>query len=244
MPILTASNLVKSYSGRRVVDDVTVEVESGEIVGLLGRNGAGKTTTFRMTIGMITPEAGTVMFQDEDVTFWPMYKHALAGMGYLSQDPSVFRKMTCEQNLLAVLEIQGIGRADRKRRANELLDQFNLLHKTKDQAHTCSGGERRRLEIARALITKPKIILLDEPFAAVDPHTVEELQEEVVKLREDGISILVTDHNVQQTLKICDRAYIIHEGKNLVDGRPRDVINSQTVRDAYLASTFRGDEFD
>jgi lipopolysaccharide export system ATP-binding protein len=244
MPLLTARHLVKTYSGRRVVNDVSLEVESGEIVGLLGRNGAGKTTTFRMTIGMITPEAGEVRFQDEEVTAAPMYKHALGGMGYLSQEPSVFQKLTVEQNLLAILEIQRLSRADRRRRANDLLEQFQLTHKRGDLARTCSGGERRRLEIARALITRPKLILLDEPFAAVDPHTVEELQTEVVKLRDSGISILVTDHNVQQTLKICDRAYIIHEGRNLVDGAPRDIINDQTVRDAYLASTFRGDEFD
>ena len=244
MPLLTARNLVKSYGGRRVVDHVSLEVEAGEIVGLLGRNGAGKTTTFRMTIGMITPEAGEVAFQGRDVTVAPMYKHALAGMGYLSQEPSVFQKLTVEQNLLAILEIQGLSRVDRRRRANDLLEQFQLTHKRSDLARTCSGGERRRLEIARALITRPKLILLDEPFAAVDPHTVEELQTEVVKLRDNGIAILVTDHNVQQTLKICDRAYIIHEGKNLVDGTPRQIINNQQVRDAYLASTFRGDEFD
>ncbi|MCL4209815.1 MAG: LPS export ABC transporter ATP-binding protein [Phycisphaeraceae bacterium] len=244
MALLTARQLVKSYSGRRVVDRVSLEVDAGEIVGLLGRNGAGKTTTFRMTIGMITPEAGQVMFQGQDVTVWPMYRHALAGMGYLSQEPSVFQRLTVEQNLLAILEIQGVPRAERRRRAASLMEQFTLTHKAGDLARTCSGGERRRLEIARALIAKPRLILLDEPFAAVDPHTVEELQEEVVKLRDDGIAILVTDHNVQQTLKICDRAYIIHEGTNLVDGTPREIINNQEVREAYLASTFRGDEFD
>lgn len=244
MALLTARQLVKTYGGRRVVDRVSLEVDAGEIVGLLGRNGAGKTTTFRMTIGMITPEAGQVMFQGQDVTVWPMYRHALAGMGYLSQEPSVFQRLTVEQNLLAILEIQGVPRAERRRRAASLMEQFTLTHKARDLARTCSGGERRRLEIARALIAKPRLILLDEPFAAVDPHTVEELQEEVVKLRDDGIAILVTDHNVQQTLKICDRAYIIHEGTNLVDGTPREIINNQEVREAYLASTFRGDEFD
>ncbi len=244
MPLLVARQLVKAYSGRRVVDQVSLEIEAGEIVGLLGRNGAGKTTTFRMTIGMITPEGGRVMFQGRDVTTAPMYKHALAGMGYLSQEPSVFQRLTVEQNLLAILEIQRLSRADRKRKANDLLEQFQLTHKRSDLARTCSGGERRRLEIARALITRPKLILLDEPFAAVDPHTVEELQAEVVKLRNDGIAMLVTDHNVQQTLKICDRAYIIHEGRNLVDGSPREIINDDRVREAYLASTFRGDEFD
>jgi lipopolysaccharide export system ATP-binding protein len=244
MPLLTASQLVKSYGGRRVVDQVSFEVDAGEIVGLLGRNGAGKTTSFRMTIGMITPEAGRVMFRDEDVTALPMYKHALAGMGYLSQEPSVFQKLTVEENLLAILETQRLPREARKRRAAQLLEQFTLTHKAKDRAHTCSGGERRRLEIARALITKPRLMLLDEPFAAVDPHTVEELQAEVRRLAGDGIAMLVTDHNVQQTLRICDRAYIIHEGKNLREGTPRQIINDPLVRDAYLASTFRGDEFD
>lgn len=234
---------MKSYSGRRVVDEVSFDIDPGEIVGILGRNGAGKTTSFRMTIGMITPEAGQVMFQGRDVTTLPMYQHALAGMGYLSQEPSVFQRMTVEQNLLAILETQSLTRDARRRRASELLAQFGLQHKAREQARTCSGGERRRLEIARALITKPRLMLLDEPFAAVDPHTVEELQAEVRRLADQGIAMLVTDHNVQQTLRICDRAYIIHEGKNLREGSPRDIINDPLVRDAYLASTFRGDEF-
>jgi lipopolysaccharide export system ATP-binding protein len=244
MPLLTARQLVKSYVGRRVVDEVSYEIDAGEIVGLLGRNGAGKTTTFRMTIGMITPEAGQVVFQGRDVTALPMYKHALAGMGYLSQEPSVFQRLTVEQNLLAILETQRLSRAARKRRVEELLEQFSLMHKANQAANTCSGGERRRLEIARALVTRPRLMLLDEPFAAVDPHTVEELQDEVRKLASDGIAMLVTDHNVQQTLRICDRAYIIHEGRNLREGTPREIINDPMVREAYLASTFRGDEFD
>jgi len=244
MALLVATQLVKSYSNRVVVDQVSLNVEAGEIVGLLGRNGAGKTTTFRMTIGMITPEAGRVTFMDRDVTAEPMYKHARLGMGYLSQEPSVFQRLTVEQNLLAILETQPLTRGARQRRALELLEQFSLRHKAKDAAHTCSGGERRRLEIARALITKPKLMLLDEPFAAVDPHTVEELQDEVRKLATNGIAMLVTDHNVQQTLRICDRAYIIHEGRNLREGTPREIINDASVREAYLASTFRGDEFD
>ncbi|MHC5022616.1 MAG: LPS export ABC transporter ATP-binding protein [Planctomycetota bacterium] len=244
MSLLVVEKLIKSYSGRRVVDEVSFEVEAGEVVGLLGRNGAGKTTSFRMAIGMITPEAGRVTFNERDVTTLPMYKHALAGMGYLSQDPSVFQRLTVRQNLLAILETQRLDRAARTRRADELLEQFGLTHKAGDLARTCSGGERRRLEIARALITRPKLMLLDEPFAAVDPHTVEELQSEVRRLADDGIAMLVTDHNVQQTLRICDRAYIIHEGKNLREGAPREIINDPLVRDAYLASTFRGDEFD
>jgi lipopolysaccharide export system ATP-binding protein len=244
VPLLTARQLVKSYGGRRVVDEVSLEVDAGQVVGLLGRNGAGKTTTFRMTIGMITPEAGRVTFNGRDVTAMPMYQHALAGMGYLSQDPSVFQRLTVRQNLLAILETQAVGRRARRQRADQLLEQFGLVHKAGELARTCSGGERRRLEIARALVTKPKLMLLDEPFAAVDPHTVEELQNEVRTLARGGIAMLVTDHNVQQTLRICDRAYIIHEGRNLRDGTPRSIINDPTVREAYLASTFRGDEFD
>ncbi len=242
--LLRAHSLVKSYNGRRVVDGVSFELNAGEVVGLLGRNGAGKTTSFRMAIGMITPESGRVEFDGRDVTFDPMYRHALAGMGYLSQEPSVFQRLTCEQNLLAILETQQLGRAQRQTRAKELLEQFSLTHKAKDEARTCSGGERRRLEIARALVTRPKLMLLDEPFAAVDPHTVEELQAEVRRLADNGIAMLVTDHNVQQTLRICDRAYIIHEGQNLREGTPKEIINDQAVREAYLASTFRGDEFD
>ena len=244
MPLLAARNLVKSYDGRTVVDQVSLSIEAGEIVGLLGRNGAGKTTTFRMVIGMITPEAGQVLFQERDVTGLPMFRHAQAGMGYLSQEPSVFQRLTVEQNLLAILETQKLSKADRKARAEELLSQFGLQHKAGDQARTCSGGERRRLEIARALVIRPKLLLLDEPFAGVDPHSVEELQSEVRRLADDSIALLITDHNVQQTLRICDRAFIIHDGKNLSEGTPRELINDPTVRDAYLASTFRGDEFD
>lgn len=225
------------------MDGVSFQVESGEIVGLLGRNGAGKTTSFRMAIGMISPEGGSVEFDGRDVTAEPMYQHARAGMGYLAQEPSVFQRLTCEQNLLAILETLPHTRAERHARCEALLEQFGLTHKRSDEARTCSGGERRRLEIARALVTEPRLILLDEPFAAVDPHTVEELQGEVRRLADAGIGILVTDHNVQQTLRICDRAYIIHEGRNLREGAPKDIINDPMVRDAYLASTFRGDEF-
>jgi len=226
-----------------VVDGVSFTVDAGEIVGILGRNGAGKTTSFRMAIGMIAPESGSVEFDGRDVTRLPMYQHARAGMGYLAQEPSVFQRLTCEQNLMAILQTLPLTGAERTHRCNALLAQFGLEHKRRDEARTCSGGERRRLEIARALVTDPRLILLDEPFAAVDPHTVEELQGEVRRLADTGIGILVTDHNVQQTLRICDRAYIIHEGRNLRDGAPKDIINDPMVRDAYLASTFRGDEF-
>lgn len=243
MPLLAAHELVKSYGGRRVVDGVSFTVEEGQIVGILGRNGAGKTTSFRMAIGMISPESGSVEFDGRDVTRLPMYQHARAGMGYLAQEPSVFQRLTCEQNLMAILQTLPLTRAERTDRCNALLSQFGLEHKRRDEARTCSGGERRRLEIARALVTDPRLILLDEPFAAVDPHTVEELQGEVRRLADTGIGILVTDHNVQQTLRICDRAYIVHEGRNLRDGAPKDIINDPMVRDAYLASTFRGDEF-
>ena len=244
MALLSATNLVKSYSGRKVVDQVSLEVNGGEIVGLLGPNGAGKTTSFRMMIGMITPEAGRVLFDGEDVTFLPMYQHARRGMGYLAQEPSVFRGMTCEDNLLTILETLPIPKPMRRQRCADLLRQFNLEHKQNQLARTCSGGERRRLEIARSLITRPKLILLDEPFAAVDPHTVEDVQQEVRKLADSGIAILVTDHAVQQTLHICDRAYIIDSGKNLRDGDPKTIINDELVKKHYLASTFRGDEFD
>ncbi|MEC9158256.1 MAG: LPS export ABC transporter ATP-binding protein [Planctomycetota bacterium] len=244
MALLTADGLVKSYGNRRVVDGIRFDVDPGEIVGLLGRNGAGKTTSFRMAIGMITPEQGTVTFDGNDVTRRPMYQHARLGMGYLSQEPSVFQRLTVRQNLIAVLETTSMKARQRNLRCDELLEQFGLQHKSSEQARTCSGGERRRLEIARSLITEPKLILLDEPFAAVDPHTVEELQSEVRRLSASGIAILVTDHNVQQTLRICDRAYIIHKGANLKDGTPREIINDEDVRNAYLASTFKGDEFD
>jgi len=244
MSLLQANNLVKSYSGRRVVDDVSFEVNEGEIVGLLGRNGAGKTTSFRMVIGMISPEAGNVIFDDENVTGLPMYQHARRGIGYLSQEPSVFQRLSVSDNLLAVLETTDLDKAAQRGRCRELLEQFGLEHKSGEQARTCSGGERRRLEIARAMVSRPRLLLLDEPFAAVDPHTVEELQSEVKELTKQGIAVLVTDHNVQQTLRICDRAYIIHSGKNLRNGDPRSIINDPVVKEAYLASTFRGDEFD
>ncbi len=244
MPLLEVDGLRKSYSGRTVVDGVSFHVDRAEIVGLLGRNGAGKTTSFRMTIGMIEAEGGSVVFNGRDVSGLPMYKRARLGMGYLSQEPSVFQRLTVEQNLLAILETRGLDRRQRKRRAGELMAQFDLTKKAGDQARTCSGGERRKLEIARALVSEPKLILLDEPFSGVDPLAVEDLQEEIRRLRSMGIAILITDHNVQQTLTVCDRAYIIDEGKVLREGTPRELINDPMVKRAYLGSMFKGDEFD
>lgn len=244
--LLEARGLVKSYSGRVVVNKVNFHVQRGEIVGLLGRNGAGKTTSFRMTMGMVKPEGGTVLLSSEDITSLPMYRRAQKGVGYLSQESSVFVRLTVEGNLLAILElVKGLSQAERKRRAQELMDQFGLARNAKQEARTLSGGERRKLEIARALITKPAIILLDEPFSGVDPIAVQDLQREIRHLKNDlGISILLTDHNVRQTLEVTDRSYIIHEGEVIAEGSPRDLINNPSVRDAYLGSTFRGDEFD
>ncbi|MBL9032054.1 MAG: LPS export ABC transporter ATP-binding protein [Phycisphaerae bacterium] len=244
MPLLETIQLRKVYAGRAVVDGVSFQVDRSEIVGLLGRNGAGKTTSFRMTIGMIDADGGEVVFDGEDVTGLPMYLRARRGMGYLSQEPSVFVRMTVEQNLLAILETRPGSRRDRRRRATELLEQFGLTHKAHHAARTCSGGERRKLEIARALVTDPTLILLDEPFSGVDPIAVEDLQREIRRLAQAGIACLITDHNVQQTLRVCDRAYIIDDGTVFAEGTPRDLINNEMVRRVYLGSLFRGDEFD
>lgn len=249
MPLLEAKNLKKTFGGRTVVRDVSFHVEAAEVVGLLGRNGAGKTTSFRMTIGMIDPDIGTsassvVMFDGKQVTGLPMYQRARAGMGYLSQEPSIFGRLSCEQNLFAILETLGMRRRERKLRASELLSQFGLAHKASHQARTCSGGERRKLEIARALVTNPRLILLDEPFSGVDPIAVEDLQAEIKKLAQRGIAFLITDHNVQQTLRVCDRACIIVEGTVIAQGTPAALINDESVKRAYLGNLFRGDEFD
>jgi len=243
--LLETIGLVKRYGNRTVVDRVSYTVHRGEIVGLLGRNGAGKTTSFRITIGMIEPNGGHVIFNGEDVADLPMYKRAQRGIGYLSQEPSVFQRLTVRENLVAILESMRLKRRDRKARAEKLLDQFGLKHLAKQLARDLSGGERRRLEIARALVTEPQLILLDEPFSGVDPIAVEGLQQEIVRLRtEHGIAILLTDHNVRETLSVTDRSYIIHEGRVIAEGPPRDLINDPKVRRIYLGSTFRGDEFD
>ncbi len=244
MILLETKDLVKRYSGRAVVDHVSFYVAQGEIVGLLGRNGAGKTTSFRMTIGMIMPNAGTVIFDGMDVTKMPMYKRARRGMGYLSQEPSIFQRLTVRQNLYAILETMPMSRRARIDKADELLAQFGLDHVAGQLARTLSGGERRKLEIARALVTNPTMVLLDEPFSGVDPIAVEDLQREIRALRDQKISVLLTDHNVRETLTVTDRSYIMDSGKVLREGTPRDLINDDLVRRTYLGHTFRGDEFD
>ncbi len=244
MILLETSNLIKRYSGRAVVDHVSFVVRQGEIVGLLGRNGAGKTTTFRMVIGMVTPDDGAVTFDGVDITRMPMYKRARRGMGYLSQEPSIFQRLTVRQNVMAILETMKLSRAVRRERCEQLLDQFDLLRLQGQLARTLSGGERRKLEIARALVTNPTMILLDEPFSGVDPIAVEDLQREIRGLKDRGISILLTDHNVRETLTVTDRSYIIDSGKVLREGSPRELISDELVKKTYLGHTFRGDEFD
>ncbi len=244
MVLLETKELVKRYAGRAVVDHVSFWVGQGEIVGLLGRNGAGKTTTFRMTVGMITPDNGQVIFDGVDVTRMPMYKRARRGLGYLSQEPSVFQKLTVRQNILAIMETMNLNSAARNDKCDHLISQFGLSHVTGQLARTLSGGERRKLEIARALVTNPTMILLDEPFSGVDPIAVEDLQREIRSLKDRGISILLTDHNVRETLTVTDRSYILDNGKVLREGRPKDLVSDELVRTTYLGHTFRGDEFD
>lgn len=244
--LLIVNGLVKRYNGRAVVDGLSFNVRRGEIVGLLGRNGAGKTTTFRMTVGMIEPESGEVIFDGHDVTSTPMYKRAQLGLGYLSQEPSVFQRLSVEDNLIAILEtIRGLSRKEQRERALQLIEQFGLSKQRKQLARTLSGGERRKLEIARALVTDPKLILLDEPFSGVDPKSVEDLQREILHLKNDrGIAILLTDHNVRETLRVTDRSYIVHDGTMLAEGTPNDIVRNELVRKTYLGSSFREDEFD
>lgn len=244
MNLLETTKLVKSYDGRRVVDEVSFVLAQREIVGLLGRNGAGKTTTFRMILGMVAPDSGAVAFDASDITHLPMYKRAQRGIGYLSQERSDFRRLTVWQNLMAILETRHLPRSERNRRADQLLSQYGLSRQRNQRSETLSGGERRKLEIARSLVTQPKLILLDEPFSGVDPIAVEDLQREVRRLKEEfGKSILITDHNVAQTLRVCDRALIINDGRVFMEGTPKQIINDPGVRSAYLGSTFKGDEF-
>lgn len=244
MTLLETQGLIKKYSGRTVVNEVHISIGQRTIVGLLGRNGAGKTTTFRMCVGMIVPDGGRVFFEGQEITKLPMYKRARLGMGYLSQEPSVFQRLTVKDNLLAILETMAMSGAERKRRASDLIERFSLTEVTNSQARFLSGGERRKLEIARAMVTNPSLILLDEPFSGVDPIAVEELQTEIRRLVASGVSILITDHNVERTLEVSDKAYIIDHGKVIAEGHPRDIIQNELVRKSYLGSTFKGDEFD
>ena len=236
--LLEVSGLVKSYSGRRVVDGVHFQVSAGEIVGLLGANGAGKSTSFRMTVGLTEPDSGKVSLLSEDCTKLPMYKRARLGMGYLPQDTSIFRRMSVRDNLLAVLEVMPFSRKERLIESMRLLEDLELAHLHKNMADTLSGGERRRLELARALATRPYILLLDEPFAGVDPINVQEIQGLVHRLRERNIGILITDHNVRETLESTDRAYIIHQGQILREGTADEIVSDERVREVYLGHSF------
>lgn len=242
--LLETFKLVKRYSGRAVVNEISLTIAERSIVGLLGRNGAGKTTTFRMIMGMISPNAGSVIFQGQDITKLPMYRRARLGLGYLSQEPSIFQRLSVRDNLYAILETMSISRAERNRRADTLIAHFGLDEVANSQGRFLSGGERRKLEIARAMVTNPSLILLDEPFSGVDPITVEDLQHEIRRLISSGVSVLITDHNVERTLEVVDKAYIIDHGKVIGSGTPGEIVRNETVRKLYLGSTFDGDEFD
>ena len=236
--ILRAENLIKKYKNRTVVDHVSVTVEQGEIVGLLGPNGAGKTTSFYMTVGLIKPDGGKVFLGDLDITTLPMYKRAQAGIGYLPQEASVFRNLSVEDNVSAVLELTNLSKKDQKERLELLLDEFGLNRVRTSMGNVLSGGERRRTEIARALATDPKFILLDEPFAGIDPIAVEDIQRIVEKLKQKNIGVLITDHNVQETLSITDRAYLLFEGKILKAGTAEELADDEQVRRVYLGQNF------
>jgi lipopolysaccharide export system ATP-binding protein len=235
---LRADHLVKSYRHRRVVNDVSINVKRGEIVGLLGPNGAGKTTTFYMVVGLTRPDSGSVSLDEEDVTSHPMYLRARKGVSYLPQEPSVFRKLTVEENILAVLESFKISDFEMKKAARALLREMNIIHIKDAKAYSLSGGERRRVEISRALATSPSFILLDEPFAGIDPIAVADIQSIISQLRQKGIGILITDHNVRETLSITDRAYIISEGKIIASGLPAEVAQDEKVKQIYLGESF------
>ncbi len=237
--LLVLKELVKSYNGRRVVDGVSLELRRGEIVGLLGPNGAGKTTTFYMTVGVIPPDRGKVFLDDREITRLPMYMRARLGIGYLPQEASIFRRLTVEDNIKCVLEFQPLSNKDRRERLEELISLMQLEPIRHQPAYTLSGGERRRVEIARALATRPDFLLLDEPFTGIDPIVREEIQEIVLMLKDRGIGILITDHNVRETLEVTDRAYIIYEGKILVSGEAQTLINDPEARRIYLGKRFR-----
>lgn len=239
MHLLEIKQLSKSYDGREVVKGVDIEVKRQEIVGLLGPNGAGKTTTFYMIVGVIPPKRGKIVFDNHDITSLPIHERARFGIGYLAQEPSIFRKLTVEENIMAILETLPVNRQERKRRLENLLEELNISHLRKNKAYTLSGGERRRLEITRALVTNPSFILLDEPFSGIDPIVVNEAQEIIKELKERGLGILLTDHNVRETLSITDRAYLIAEGKILISGTASELINNPQARQIYLGDKFR-----
>lgn len=236
--VLKAEELTKSYKARKVVDNISIEIKSGEVVGLLGPNGAGKTTSFYLILGLVTPDKGKVLLNSEDITYDPMYVRARKGIGYLPQEPSAFRKLTAEENLLAILETLNLSKAERKRRSEKFLEEFNIKHLSKHKAYTLSGGERRRVEIARALVTSPRFMLLDEPFAGIDPIAVSEIQKIISLLKEKGIGVLITDHNVRETLQITDRAYIINRGRIFREGDPQSLTSDPEVKEIYLGERF------
>jgi lipopolysaccharide export system ATP-binding protein len=240
-PILKTRNLCKRFKGRTVVKDVSLRLCPGEVVGLLGANGAGKTTTFSMVVGLLRPSSGTILFDGKDVTRQPMYKRARGGMAYLAQEASVFRDLTARQNILAILEHRSMTRGERTARCDELLSDLDIVHVADSMAYTLSGGERRRVEICRALSTDPKIFLLDEPFAGIDPIAVADLQVTVSMLKEKGIGILITDHNVRETLAITDRAYILNDGSILTEGTPQEIAEDPVARKIYLGESFKMD---
>jgi len=239
MATLIAEDLVKSYNGRRVVDTVSLEVESGTVVGLLGPNGAGKTTTFYMIVGLIRPDRGKVFLNGQDMTAFPMYLRARKGVGYLPQESSVFRKLTVEENILAILETLPMSRSERATRLKGLLQELGVEHLARQKAYALSGGERRRVEITRALVRAPLFILLDEPFAGIDPIAVADIQRIIEHLKERGIGVLISDHNVRETLGVCDRAYILNEGTLMESGTPEVIASSSVAREIYLGEGFR-----
>ena len=238
---IEASNLKKIYKKREVVKDVDLVVKKGEIVGLLGPNGAGKTTTFYMITGIIKPNYGTVKYNDEDVTDYPMFKRARLGLGYLPQEASIFRNLTVEENIVSVLEMRGVKKNEREKIKDNLIEEFKLSHVTKNLGYSLSGGERRRVEIARTISTDPDFILLDEPFAGVDPIAVEDIQNIIIHLKDRGLGILITDHNVRETLKITERAYIMAEGKILISGTSNEIANDEVAKKVYLGGNFKLD---
>ncbi|MDD4939795.1 MAG: LPS export ABC transporter ATP-binding protein [Candidatus Omnitrophica bacterium] len=239
MHLLEIKGISKSYDGRQVVKGVDLVVKRGEIVGLLGPNGAGKTTTFYMVVGIIPPNTGSIIFDNNNITGLPIHERARFGIGYLSQEASVFRKLTVEENIMAILETLPISAKERKRRLEGLLEELNIAKLAKSRAYTLSGGERRRLEITRALVTNPSFILLDEPFSGIDPIVVNEAQEIIKELRDKGLGILLTDHNVRETLSITDRAYLIADGRILISGTAQDLIDNPKAREIYLGEKFR-----